>query len=361
MKRLAHLLDQHFLVLLIACYAVAAVLPAPGLWMRHSGFAVTFASTSIRVQMPLAMLALMLFNAGLLIRVGDMSRLARNPLPLLIGLVANLTIPVLYVVGMTGLMRLCHPPELDEVQDLLAGLAIVAAVPIAGSSTGWSQNSDGDVPLSAALVLASTLLSIVTGPLALRLLRPLAVGDYASGLSTLVDGGSGLLISGVVLPIAFGMMVRRLAGDFQTLRWRLSLKFANSVILLLLNYANAAASLPRLLQQPDWHFLQAALFFVIGLCVVLFTSGWVIGMLLHLGRSQRVSLMYGLGMTNNGTGLVLASTGLSGFPQVLLPILLYNLVQHLVAGVAQRWVTTRQDVARFVTRDAAIPATSARV
>jgi hypothetical protein len=42
--------------------------------------------------------------------------------------------------------------------------------------------------------------------------------------------------------------------------------------------------------------------------------------------------MYGLGMNNNGTGLVLASLVLSSYPRVMVPIIFYNLVQHLVAG-----------------------------
>jgi BASS family bile acid:Na+ symporter len=43
--------------------------------------------------------------------------------------------------------------------------------------------------------------------------------------------------------------------------------------------------------------------------------------------------MFGLGMNNNGTGLVLASVTLANHPLVMLPIIFYNLVQHLVAGV----------------------------
>ncbi len=42
--------------------------------------------------------------------------------------------------------------------------------------------------------------------------------------------------------------------------------------------------------------------------------------------------MFGLGMNNNGTGLVLASMTLAAHPLVLLPIIFYNLVRHLVAG-----------------------------
>jgi BASS family bile acid:Na+ symporter len=41
-------------------------------------------------------------------------------------------------------------------------------------------------------------------------------------------------------------------------------------------------------------------------------------------------------MNNNGTGLVLASMALADHPRVLLPVIFYNLVQHLVAGCVDR-------------------------
>jgi BASS family bile acid:Na+ symporter len=40
----------------------------------------------------------------------------------------------------------------------------------------------------------------------------------------------------------------------------------------------------------------------------------------------------------NGTGLVLASMALADHPQVLLPIILYTLVQNLVAGAVDTWI-----------------------
>ena len=46
--------------------------------------------------------------------------------------------------------------------------------------------------------------------------------------------------------------------------------------------------------------------------------------------------MFGLGMNNNGTGLVLALMTLVDDPLVMLPIIFYNLVQHLVASVVDR-------------------------
>jgi BASS family bile acid:Na+ symporter len=79
--------------------------------------------------------------------------------------------------------------------------------------------------------------------------------------------------------------------------------------------------------------------------VFAFASGWLVGRLFRADGSGRVSLMFGLGMNNNGTGLVLASMALADHPRVLLPIIFYNLVQHLVAGSAD-FVLSRRRAAR---------------
>ena len=69
-----------------------------------------------------------------------------------------------------------------------------------------------------------------------------------------------------------------------------------------------------------------------GLCVSAFASEYGLSRLFNLDQVERVSLMYGLGMNNNGTGLVLASLVLASYPRIMVPIIFYNLVQHLVAG-----------------------------
>jgi bile acid:Na+ symporter, BASS family len=62
---------------------------------------------------------------------------------------------------------------------------------------------------------------------------------------------------------------------------------------------------------------------------------------LYLGEAERVSLMYGLGMNNNGTGLVLASLALASFPRIMVLIIFYNIIQHLVAGAVHH-ITGRE-------------------
>jgi BASS family bile acid:Na+ symporter len=78
--------------------------------------------------------------------------------------------------------------------------------------------------------------------------------------------------------------------------------------------------------------VSVLLVIVSGLCAFAFAAGWLIARLFRTDPAQRTSLMFGLGMNNNGTGLVLATMALADHPRVMLPIIFYNLVQHLVAG-----------------------------
>jgi BASS family bile acid:Na+ symporter len=119
------------------------------------------------------------------------------------------------------------------------------------------------------------------------------------------------------------------------------LKLLNWVNLLLLIYANASISLPEAVAYPDIDFLLTTLGIAITLCIAAFGSGWGVGYLLGEDPAQRASLMFGLGMNNNGTGLVLAATALSDHPRVMLPIIAYNLIQHLVAGAVAYRLTER--------------------
>jgi len=83
-----------------------------------------------------------------------------------------------------------------------------------------------------------------------------------------------------------------------------------------------------------------------------------IARLLQVGGGERTSLMFGLGMNNNGTGLVLASMALADHPTAMLPIIFYNLVQHLVAGGVDRLVVSERPTAPAAPRaraDAARP------
>jgi BASS family bile acid:Na+ symporter len=328
---LSHALHHYLLGFLLASYAVAALAPGFGLWLRDVSLGGHDPPEGTTITLPMLMLALLLVNAGLGVKPAQLRHLLRAPAALVLGLLANLTIPIAFILAVTLGMRFWHNG--DEVQHILVGLALVASMPIAGSSTAWAQNSNGDLALSLGLVLFSTVLSPLTTPVCLHAAGLMAQGEYARELHALAGYGTGtFLVLCVVLPSLLGVALRWRLGEARTAAARPTLKLVNTLHLLLLSYSNAAVSLPRAVADPDWDFLGVTLAVVLGLCALAFASGWLIARLLRLDRGRQAALMFGLGMNNNGTGLVLASLALSAYPAVMLPVIFYNLVQHVIAG-----------------------------
>src|SRR5262249_30605461 len=136
----------------------------------------------------------------------------------------------------------------------------------------------------------------------------------------------------VLAPTVCGVLVRASVGGERIIKARPVLKVFSATTLLLLIYINASATLPPMLGRLGGEMLAAVLGGAISFCVVAFMSGWLVAQLLRVDRGAETALIYGLGMNNNGTGLVLASATLSDWPQVTFTIICYNLVQHLVAG-----------------------------
>jgi bile acid:Na+ symporter, BASS family len=325
-------IHKNFLMLLVATYAVAAAFPAFGLWLRNVSFGeYDLFEEDTKITLPMLMLALLLFNAGLGVKISDLRSLLHSPFALIAGLAANMMMPIAFIFAVTQGMRFWH--NSDEVQNILVGLALIASMPIAGSSTAWAQNSNGDLALSLGLVLLSTLLSPVITPISLHAIGLMAQGEYASELHALAGYGTGVfLVLCVLIPSVLGILAHWGVGEARIIPAKPHLKLFNSANLLLLSYSNASASLPQTLANPDWDFLAVTLVIVVSLCVFAFASGWLIARFPKASAAQRASLMFGLGMNNNGTGLVLASMNLAAHPTVMVPIIFYNLVQHLVAG-----------------------------
>jgi bile acid:Na+ symporter, BASS family len=332
MSAVSHFLHRHLLKLVILSYGLAAVIPGPGLWLKETnvldlvGLPGRFAMTP-----PKLLLWLLLFNAGLRVRSGRIGQLARRPGVMFAGLVANLVVPLAFLALMVPVLRAWHNP--DEAAIVLVGLALVSSMPIAGSSTGWAQAADGDMALSLGLVLGSTFLSPLTTPASLHTLGLLAPSHYGEQLHQLAGRDTAtFLVAWVLIPSALGIVVRATLGERWAQAVECRLRIVAPATLLVLCYANASSCLPQALGNPDWDFLSIIMVFVAGLCALTFTAGHAIGRLVGADRGQRVSLMFGLGMNNNGTGLVLASMAMGSQPLVMLPIIVYNLVQHLIAG-----------------------------
>ena len=346
LAHVSHWVHRRLLWLLLVAYAAATVLPGPGLRLRETSLGTLhLGGHDFKISILLLLLALLLFNAGLGMKLSELRCLVRIHKLVTTGLLANMLVPISYTVVIALLMRSWHNP--DEMQNILVGLALVATMPIAGSSTAWTQNTDGNLPLSLALVLCSTLLSPLATPLALHFFASMTTGEYREALHHLASYGTGPFLGlWVVLPALTGLGVRHLLGDARAVAWKPKVKMINALVLLALNYSNAAVSLPQTIAHPDPDFLLITLPITLGLCLAMFAFAFVLGRLLHAERDQIISLAYGLGMNNNGTALVLASLALAQFPRVMIPIIFYNLLQHIVAGGLHQFLTAEKRYAK---------------
>jgi BASS family bile acid:Na+ symporter len=323
--RWAHFLDRHLLVLLIGAYFFATVVPGPATFLRNGLVRPTF-----------LLLALLLFNAGVGVRPEHLRRLPQTSRLLVAGLAGSVLVPLVFLFAAAATLRLWHNP--DEAQQVLVGLALVAAMPVAGSSSAWAQQADGDLAVSLGLVLSSTLLSPLTTPAALRAAGAAAAGGYADALADLAGAGTGLfLLAGVLVPIGLGIACRKLLGESKATAARGPLKVMSATALLTLCYANAAVALPRAVADRDWDFLAVTVTLAGAMCAAAFAGGWAVARLMRADRGQAAALVYGMGMSNNGTGLVIGATALAGRPEVLLPVIAYNLLQHLGAAIVHRF------------------------
>jgi BASS family bile acid:Na+ symporter len=317
---------------LVLVYALGAIVPGPGLRLRE----VRIPSPSVLggdVKLPTVLLGVLLFVAGLTVGLQDLKR-AKRRLPLVAAcLLANAIFPVLFTAGTAAILVPWHDPT--ESQSLLVGLAMVGVMPIAGSSTAWVQNAEGDVALSLALVWGSTLLSPVLTPLGLHAIGLVTRGDYAEDLHEVAQGSTvNFLLIAVLLPSILGLVAHWVIGTDRVRRLSATLKIVSLADLMLLNYLNAAAALPQAYAELDWDFLALVVTVTTTMCLGAFALGWWTPRALSGERSDRIATMFGVGMNNNGTGLVFAAQALADHRLVLLPIILYNLEQQLVAGIA---------------------------
>ena len=330
--RAARLVHRHFLWLLMACYALAALWPAPGIAMRQWEWTAVEIG-DVPFSLPLLLLAVMLFSAALLTDLSQIRLVSRHPIVLLIALVLVWLGPALLVLAAGWLV----PWIVDgrATAGLLVGLALVATMPVANSSVGWTQNASGNLGLSLALVVLSITLSPWVTPNLLSLLGMSLSDQEQAYCEALVAQFSGaFFIIWVILPTAAGLACRYLITSRRVEFLGSWFVLASAAALLMLNYINSALALPKIHEAPI-SLLAATTLLAIALSLVGLVLGWALAWLLGVKPQTRSALMFGLSMKHTGLALILAGAVLANQPLAILMIVLATLVQHLLAGIVQ--------------------------
>ncbi len=330
--RFAH---RHLILCLVACYCLGALLPGAGLWIRHCRLGPPVMH-DISPSLLSVMLGLLLLNAGLGLDQEHLSHLRRRLAVLIVALVAGILVPLAYLVVISSLLGFA---DVSIELPLLLGVAIIVAMPTAGSSAAWSQNADGNMAISLGLVLISTLLSPLVAYGVIHFMSEAVVlqgGPEPTAFTSQM--AATFLALWVVAPVIVGIVIRKLLGSARIEKLKRPIKLINLVNLLLLNYSNASLSLPSLIENPNSTLLLTAILVSLGLAVFSFGVASPIAHIFREQRAERASLFFGLGMRNTGAGLVLVSAIVPQPEIVLLPIILYNLIQHLGAAIVDHYI-----------------------
>ncbi|MER6956216.1 sodium-dependent transporter [Streptomyces sp. NPDC000618] len=312
----------------VLSYALALLLPGPGLWLRRPHLVPL---THLIVNTAPLLLSLVLFSAGLQVPVRALGRLLRQPKALIVGLALHLAIPLVVVPLVAFLLR--RTPDADGGSGLLTALIVIVAMPVAAGATVWTDKGDGDQPTMVGLVLASTLLSPLTTPLLLGALAPLLSGGYAHTLAAtgrLTQGGFGLTT--VVLPCAAGLLGALALPTSRLRHLQLAVTPLALTGSLLVTYVNASGALGSALARPRPLLFAAALAAAALVCLLSFALGWAAARVLRLQAGTASSLTLACGMNNSSASAVLITTSLPDKPHLLLPVLVYGLLQKTAAN-----------------------------
>ena len=260
-------------------------------------------------------LMLIMFGMGLTLTLPDFALVVRQPLPVLLGVVAQYVIMPLLGLGVSLLLQL--PPA------LAAGVILVGCAPGGTASNVVTYLAKGNVALSVTMTSVSTLLAPVFTPL----LTLWLAGQYMP-----VDAGAMALsiVQIVLIPVVLGLAARTFIPGLvdrviPALPWVSVLAITFVVIAVVAGSAEAIFSAGLLIL----------------LAVVLHNAG---GYLLGYGAAKlfrlpvpsRRTMAVEVGMQNSGLAAGLAKTYFA--PEAALPGAVFS-VWHNVSGaiVAAFW------------------------
>ncbi|MBX6148354.1 bile acid:sodium symporter family protein [Pseudomonas aeruginosa] len=263
------------------------------------------------------LLGLVMFGMGLTLKGEDFREVARYPIRVLIGVLAQFVI----MPGLAWL--LCRLLQLPA--EIAVGVILVGCCPGGTASNVMTWLSRGDVALSVAITSVTTLLAPLVTPALVWLLASawLPVSFAAMFLS---------ILQVVLVPIALGLLAQRLLGE-RTRQVAEVLPLVSVFSIVVIIAAVVAASQARIAESGL--LIMAVVMLHNGFGLLL---GYLTGKLTGMPLAQRKALAIEVGMQNSGLGAALANVHfapLAAVPSALFSVW-HNLSGSLLAALFRR-------------------------
>lgn len=298
LKKLSKFLSNNTAVFVIAVAVVTFFVPSLFSWVKGTNQTI--------------ILAIIMFGMGLTLTTKDFKILAKRPMDIFIGALAQYTVmPLLaYTVG----------TALGLPQGIKVGLILVGCCPGGISSNIMSFLCNGDVPFSVGMTTASTLLSPILTPLLVLFLAGEQIEVNAIGMFKSI-------IESVILPIIVGFILNYFLGEKKTFKDFQQVMPGVSVTGLALIVGGVIS-----LQGQNF-FKSGALIFV-AVCIhngLGYLLGYLVGTATKMSTSKKRTISIEVGMQNAGLATNLATAYFVTMPEAALASAV-SCVWHSISG-----------------------------
>lgn len=263
-------------------------------------------------------LMIIMFAMGLTLTIPDFREIARRPLPVLLGVVAQ------FVVMPLGAVLVANVLGLNPA--LAVGLLMLGSVPGGTSSNVITYLAKGDVALSVAMTSVSTLLSPIVTPMLMLLLADTRTDVDGVGMAW-------SLVQTVLLPVVGGLAIRYFADKWiglvtPVLPWISILGIGGVVFPAVAGNAERLASVGLIV------FIAVLAHNVFG-----YALGYVTGRLFRLPESANRTMAVEIGTQSAGLASGMSAKFFS--PEAALPgavaAVLHNITGAVYASIVRRF------------------------
>lgn len=299
-ENISNIASKYFAIWVIIISVVAFLAPPGFIWIA---------------QFIVPLLGIIMFGMGLTLKLSDFKIVFKQPIPVIIGVLAQFIIMPLVAFILAKLLNL--PPE------IAAGLVLVGACPGGTASNVMVYIAKGDLPLSVAMTSISTLLAPILTPAILLVLAGqwLPVDPMSMFLS---------IVKMIIIPIGLGIIVNAIfprAVEKSTT----ALPLVSVVAIVAIVAAVVSQNHDTLATSGLLIFTAVMLHNVFGLLL-----GYIAAMITGLDETRRRAISIEVGMQNSGLGASLASVYFT--PLAALPSAIFS-VWHNISGpiIASYW------------------------
>ena len=285
-KKISDILSSKASIFVILAAVVAFFFPQIFVWVKGDTQTI--------------ILGIIMLTMGLTLTPEDFKLLAKRPLDILIGAVAQFTIMPFVAYGLSWLFS--QIPALAPYSTAMAiGIILVGCSPGGVSSNIMSFLCKGDVAYSVGMTCASTLLAPVLTPMLVLMLAGERVDVDAWGMFRQI-----LIVT--IIPIAIGFFLNIWLGRKQVFKKIQGCMPGVSVICLACIVGGVITTVHDPLVKNGW--LLFLLTFAMVFChnTIGYVLGYSVGRLFHFNTAKKRTLSIEVGMQNAGLATNLAMT-----------------------------------------------------